>query len=126
MSLIKLKELTTMLGKSISEKIDKDNPDEVNGKLMELSALQSTGSYALSLAGMVLNEKIAELISDNQFSGMSATDKKMIFNGRAKQEIFYKDLAEAQLKSIHYSIEAMRSILSFMKSEQQNLKYQTT
>lgn len=126
MSLEKVKELTTQIGKAISEQIDKENGDEVTGKLMELSALQSSSSYAVSLSEMVYNEKIAELINDTQFSKLSATDKKMVFNGRAKNEIFYVDLAAAQLKSIHYSIEALRSILSYMKQEKQNAKFQTT
>lgn len=45
----RLIELTGTIGKCISEEIDRDNPDEVSGKLMELTALQSSATYAYAL-----------------------------------------------------------------------------
>lgn len=126
MTIDKVKELTTIIGKSISQAVDKDNINEVAGKLMELAALQGNASYTLSVANMLVNEKNLELIEDTRYAGFSATDKKILFAGKAKNELFYRDLAEAQVKSLHYSIEAFRSLLSALKAEQSNAKYQTT
>lgn len=124
MSLQNLKALTDQISKAVSQQLDKDNPDEVMGKLMELSALQATSTSTMALAEMVYNQKIMELVEDAQFSKLSATDKKMLFAGRAKQEIYYMTLAERQVKNISYSIEALRTVLSFLKNEINNSKYQ--
>lgn len=126
MSLTQLKELTNLIGKAISQSIDKDNPAEVTGKLAELSALQSTSSHCMALAEMVYNEKLMELVTDAEYSKLSATDKKYIFLGKAKQEGYYVTLSERQSRSLSHSLDALRSILSFMKSEMENLKNQTT
>ena len=126
MSLIELKALTNQIGKAISQTIDKDNPEEVTGKLAELSALQSTSAHCLALAEMVYNQKLMELVTDNAYSNLSATDKKYVFLGKAKQEGYYVTLSERQSRSLSHSLDALRSILSFMKSELENLKSQTT
>lgn len=126
MTIDKVKELTTLIGKCISQQVSKDNIDEVAGKLMELAAIQGNASYVMSVANMLVNQKYMELVEDSKFSGMGATDKKMVFAGKAKTELYYQDLSQAQLKAVHYSIEAYRSLLSSLKQEQQSAKFQTT
>ena len=126
MSLDNVKNTSLIIGKAISEQIDKDNPQEVAGKLMELAALQGNASYKIAMANKALNEKNLALVTDERFLKAGATDKKLIFAGHASEEHYYKDLAEAQFKSLHYSIEACRSLLSALKAEQQSARYQTT
>lgn len=123
-NLTKLKESTDQIREALSQHIDLANPDEVSGKLRELSSLQGTAAYTLSLANGVVNDKFAQLIALAEFSKLTATDKKIIINGRAKQELFYQDLSEHLLKAIHYSIEELRTQLSYIKSEQNNGKHQ--
>lgn len=122
----RLTELTGTIGKCISEHIDRDNPDEVSGKLMELTALQSSATYAYALAEQLYNEKLASLVESNEYSKLTATDKKMIFAGKAKTEIYYLTMNERLIRNLSHSIEALRSILSWKKSELENARYQTT
>lgn len=126
MNLDKVKELTTMISDKISQRVDKDNADSICYRLEELTALQATAAYALSLSEMVYNEKLSSLVMQPEYKSYTATDKKMVFAGLAKEEIFYMTLSERLAKNISYSIEAMRSLLSFLKQEMTNAKYQTT
>lgn len=109
------------IGGALALEIDNYNPAEILGKLNELTNLLSTSSHAVALAEMIYGEKLMQLTQDNQYSKLSATDKKMIFAGRAKNEIYYVTLTERQNKSITHSIDALRSMISYLKSELTNL-----
>lgn len=125
-SLEKLIILCTQIGDAISQEIDKDNPDELIGKLQELAALQSTASYALALAEQLYNTKIASLLISGLYTKYSATDRKQIFVELAKDELFYYNLIERFTKNISYSIESLRTMISYMKVEFEKSRYQTT
>jgi hypothetical protein len=116
-----LKVICKQIGDALALEIDKNNPDELCGKLSSLTNLLSTSSHAVALSELLYNEKIMTLALDNQYTGMTATDKKMIFAGRAKNEVYYLTLADRQNRSIVHSIDALRSIISFLKTEMANL-----
>lgn len=122
----RVKIFAKQIGEAIAEKIDQDNPDEAMGKLQELATLQATASYCLAMANKLYNDKIAELAGQQVYAKLSATDKKMVFAGRASEEIYYMDLSERYSRSLTHSIESLRSILSFKKEEFSQSKYQTT
>jgi vacuolar-type H+-ATPase subunit B/Vma2 len=125
MSLQILEELTDVISKAISEEIDSTNPAEVSGKLNELSALQSTASHCMALAESTRDQKMMELAHDLQHSKLSATDKKYIILGRAKDETYYLTFCERLTRSLSHRLDALRSILSFMKSEMEHLNSHT-
>lgn len=125
MSLEILEKLTDQIGNAISQDIDQTNGDEVIGKLNELSALQSTASHCMALAEMTRDNKLMELAQDGQYAKMSATDKKYIFYGKAKTETYYHTLSERLTRSLSHRLDALRSILSFMKAEMQHIDSQT-
>lgn len=116
-----LKAICDQIKKALSEEIDKDNPDELMGKLQVLSNLLATASHAVSLAKMVYAQKIMELTEDNQYRNLSATDKKMIFAGKAKNEGYFVDMTAKLSSSMVHTIEGIRSILSYKKQEMANL-----
>lgn len=121
-----IKRLSDMIGNAIGENIDRDNPDELTGKLMELSALQSNATHAYALAEQAYNDRIAELVQKEEYKRLTATDKKMLFAGLAKEEIYLLTTCERHIKNLSYSIEALRSALSWKKTELEQSRYQTT
>lgn len=125
MSLEILEGLTDQIGKAISQDIDQTNGDEVVGKLNELSALQSTASHCLALAESTRDLKFMQLAQAAEFSKLTATDKKWIFLGKAKDETYYLTLSERLTRSLSHRLDALRSILSFMKAEMQHIDSQT-
>ena len=125
MSLQILEELTDQISQAISQDIDSTNPDEVSGKLNELSPLQSTASHCMALAESTRDQKIMDLALELQYSKLSATDKKYIILGRAKDETYYHTLSERLTRSLSHRLDALRSILSFIKSEMEHLNSHT-
>lgn len=125
-NLNRVKEFSTMIGKAISEQVDRDNPDELIGKLHELSSLQATATYCLAMANKLYAEKMQRLVEMPAFSSLTATDKKLIFAGRASQEQYYVDLCDRYCRNISYAIESIRSTLSFKKVEYEQSRYQQT
>ena len=116
--LAQLKDITQVIGKALEEKIDQENPQEVAGKMEELTVLLSNSCHAVALAEMTYADKIGSLVESSAFSSLSATDKKMVFAGRAKNEVYYVTLTERQNRALTHKIEALRSMLSYIKSEQ--------
>jgi len=109
------------IGNALALPIDQSNPAEILGKLNDLTNLLSTSSHAVALSQQIYANKIMTLTEDSQYLKLSATDKKNIFAGRAKQEGYYVDLCERQSRSISHAIDALRSMLSYLKSEMQYL-----
>lgn len=72
---------------------------------------------------VLYNEKIGELVLAKEYKNLTATDKKLLFQSLASQEIHLLNYSAQLNKDLHYSIEACRSMLSFLKSEmEQSLK----
>ena len=120
MSLLTLKKLTDEISRCLSLKVDRDNGDEVTAILQEFILIQDTASYAMGLASMVYAEKMAELYEDEKYSKLSATDKKMVCQGRASKEIYFVTLTERLSRSISHGIDGYRSILSDLKEQRRN------
>lgn len=118
--------LITQIGKAIGENIDRENPDEVLGKLQELASLQSTASYCLAVAKKLHNKKIATLLVSGLYNAYSATDRKSIFLELANDEVFQLNLIERYVANISHSIDSLRTILSFIKHELGQTRYQET
>ncbi|KIO75256.1 hypothetical protein TH53_21845 [Pedobacter lusitanus] len=125
MSLESLKALTDQIRKALDESIDNTNPDEVIGKMNELASLQGTASHTMALAEMVYNQKLMELVQAAEYSKLSATDKRFVIMGKAKNEIYYVTNSERLAKSLVHRQDVLRSTLSFIKSEMENLHNQT-
>lgn len=120
MSLETIKRLSDEISKCLTQKVDRDNGDEVVGLLQELILIQDTAAEAMSLASMVYAEKLGELYEDDKYSKLSATDKKAIIQARASKEIYYVSLTERLSRSISHGIDGYRSILSDLKSQRIN------
>lgn len=114
--------INSMIVDCLKLSADKSDPDGLAGKISELAALIPSSALALAMAEQMYNEKIGALMESEQFSKLNTTDKKMIFQGKASKEIALMTYTERLNKGIVHAIDANRSILSFVKSELENLK----
>lgn len=107
----------------MSEKIDTSVPDNVLGKLGELSPLLALSAQTVSLSEKVYAQRIGELVLMKEYRNLSATEKKMLFASLAaeEQELFTR--ASRLNAGLTHSIDAYRSALSWLKSEMQNLSF---
>lgn len=114
--------INELIVKQLKQTADKTDPDGLVGKISELTSLIPSSAQAVAVSEMIYNEKIGELMENEQFSKMSATDKKLLFQGKASKEIALMTYSERLNKGITHAIDGYRSILSFVKSEMENLK----
>jgi hypothetical protein len=120
-SIEELKTICKQVGKAIGETIDKDNPQEIMGKLEELRGLLATSSHAVALAQMIYTEKFGELTASTKWVGLNATEKKSVVAGHCAKEGYYVDLTDRQNSSLTRAIDALRSMISYLKSEMANM-----
>lgn len=120
MSIVRLKKLTDEISRCLSLKVDRDNGDEISGILQEFILIQDKASEAMALASMVYAEKMAEIYEDEKYSKLSATDKKIVCQGRVSIAIYFVTLTERLSRSISHGIDGYRSILSDLKEQRKN------
>lgn len=115
-----IKKNCILIGKFISEKASLEDPASVMERLNEASALLGTASYDVAECERIYNIKLGELAE--QYSEYSPTTAKNIITGKLSEEIYYKTLAESQDKQLHYVIESLRTMISFLKNEMNAIK----
>lgn len=118
----RIEEINALIVTCLKTTADKSDPDGLAGKISELACLIPTSAQAVSMSEMLYNEKIGELMEGEKFSKMNTTDKKMLFQGKASKEIALMTYSERLNKGITHALDGYRSILSFVKSEMENLK----
>lgn len=120
MSIVRLKKLTDEISRCLSLKVDRDNGYEISGILQEFILIQDKASEAMALASVVYAEKMAEIYEDEKYSKLSATDKKIVCQGRVSVAIYFVTLTERLSRSISHGIDGYRSILSDLKEQRKN------
>lgn len=120
----KIDEINNRIVSVIKNTADKSDPDGLAGKISELASLIPSSAQALAMAEMLYNEKIGELMESEKFTKMNTTDKKMLFQGKASKEIALMTYTERLNKGITHAIDGYRSVLSYVKSELENLRLQ--
>jgi hypothetical protein len=107
---------------SLTIDVKEDDGHLIAQKINILSALLSTSSHAVALSQQIYARKMGELTQSVEYINRTATDKKNIFAGLLNHEGYYVDLCDRQNKSIVHAIEALRSILSYLKTEMSHLQ----
>ncbi len=117
----RLEKETTTIQKAIELTYDKNNPDEVSGRIMELSVYLGRSAELVALAEMVYNQQLAALAEQYSTTKLNATDKKYIFGGKLSKEIYFVTLTERLNRALTHALDALRSQLSLIKAEMQNI-----
>lgn len=120
-----VEEMLKVIETIIQLKVDPSNPDEIVGHLNEICAIQANASYCQAEAQRLLADQMAELVMMPIYGGLSATDKKILFAGKCRDLNFLVTYAERLSRSISHKIDALRSMLSFLKMEMEQSKFQT-
>lgn len=105
-------------------KINSNNPHQIADKLVELQNILSLSVVVQASCKFFLENKkkdcFKELISE--ISILKVNLAKELVNSYCANELSAYELAERQNRAIVHQIDALRSVLSFLKSEVQNLK----
>lgn len=90
-------------------------------KLEKLGGIMGLSAECHANAERLYNQRLADLVQENASSPLNTTDKKLLFQGKLAEEIHLMTLAEQYSKKIDKSIEALRSVLSYLKQEIRNV-----
>jgi uncharacterized alpha/beta hydrolase family protein len=99
-----------------------DSPVDVMEKLNDCVNVLGMSAELVAWTERKYNEKLSLLCLAKEYSKLSATDKKMVFAGALSNEIMLHTRAVEINKSLARGIDAMRSILSYVKEEMKNIK----
>ena len=105
--------------KEMDRPVNHNVPDQIVEKLNKLSNILGLSSQCIADSEVLYSKKIEELIQDRQYSKMTATDKKLLFNSLASEEMKVMNYSAQLNKDLHYCVESCRSMLSYLKSEMQ-------
>lgn len=104
---------------------DITNCQEIMSKLNDLVQWMPSSASYVAVTERIYAEKISQLTLNKLYSGMSASDKKLIFNGIAGEEYELKILAERLNRALVHSSDSIRSMLSTVKEEMKLNSFQT-
>lgn len=105
----------------ISTKVDMSNPQEVINQLSAIQGIQSTAAQAKAMFTYLTDKFTARKLSVLDMESKGAMEKKAILNSEVGDVSFWNEVSELNLKQMSYQIEILRSALSYLKSEMQNL-----
>ena len=99
-----------------------DSPESVLNKLNELQNIIGLSSECMAWASKLYEEKVAEYyISRDIVKKPSAMENKIIANGHAKDEGMLLNYANGINKDVHYQINSLVTMLSYLKEELKKL-----
>ena len=105
----------------ISAKVDMSNPQEVINQLSAIQSVQASASQAKAMFTYLTDKFTARKLSMLDMESKGAMEKKAILNSEVGDVSFWNEVSELNLKQMSYQIEILRSALSYLKSEMQNL-----
>lgn len=103
----------------MDRKVDISNPAGVLEKLNDLSNLLGLSSQMIAQSSRLYNEKIGILLG--RVKGETATDKKLHLAALASDEIYLMEMCHHLNKDAHYVSESLRTMVSYLKTEMQNI-----
>lgn len=119
MTIQDINKANSCIRKEMDRPVNHNVPDQIVEKLNKLSGILGLSSQCIADSEVVYSKKIGELIQDSRYSKMTATDKKILFNSLASEEMKVMNYSSQLNKDLHYCIESCRSMLSYLKSEMQ-------
>lgn len=114
-------EMVEEFRKAVAFKSDMTNPMSVLEALQLIINVQSTGATAKAMLTYLTEKHTARKVSSLKDETLNANEKRAILNAEIGDVSFYDNLCEGLLKEAHYRLDVLRSALSYLKAEVNNL-----
>jgi hypothetical protein len=115
------KEMHEEVRKAVAIQTDLSNPQSVLGALQAIVNVQSTAATSKAMFTYLLDKHTGKKVTALKDETLNAHEKKAILSSEIGDVLFYDNLSELLLKQMYYRMEALRSALSYLKSEMNNL-----
>lgn len=101
----------------LDQPVEISEPSGILEKLQKLTNLMGLSAECYAWSEKFYNEKLGELVMAKEYAKMGATEKKMLFASLASNEILMHSRAERLNKGLAHSCDGLRSMLSYLKTE---------
>lgn len=115
-----VKESIDLIRKAMDERVGLEDPAGIVTKLEALSSMAGLSAECIAWARKYYDIKLGYLLEDRAYRGYSATDKKILFASKTTEESFLLNYAENLNKDLHYGLESLRTMISYVKQEMQS------
>lgn len=118
MTITEIESGLTMIRKYLDLSFTNGDPHMAMEKMSSLINLMGLSAECHAEAERYYNIKIAELWGGKEYGHLNSTDKKLLFTGKAANEIKLMTLAEQYSKKLDKAVEGLRTMISYAKNEQ--------
>jgi hypothetical protein len=101
-SLNELKTFTAQTADALDMPVDPNDTADIIGKINLLTMLLGSSCQAVALAQRLYDRKMLDLMTERKYGAFPPYEKKLIFDGLARNESYYAKLTEAQNSAIKY------------------------
>jgi hypothetical protein len=115
MTQVEIKENLELIKRVLDMKVIPTDPNCLLDKMAMIASVQSLSADTIVFAEKDYNVKLNQV--NNSYSSKSSTERKVIFGEAGKYEIYYQSLAERYNKEIHYQIDILRTLISYIKKD---------
>jgi len=115
MTKTEIKDNILLIREVMDRRVGIENPEGVLDKLNDLGNMLGLSGNLIAHAKKHYNLKAKGLIGE--LFAMKATDRKLKMDIEATDEQYLIDETTALNKDLHYCVEALRSMLSYLKQE---------
>ena len=107
--------------KAVSTETDLSNPLSILSSIETIINSLPTGATAKAMLDYLYAKNMAQKVLGIKDENLSANEKKALLTAEIGYVLFYNNLCEYLIKEAHYKLDSLRSALSYLKSEVQNL-----
>lgn len=107
--------------KAVSTETDLSNPLSILSSIEAIINSLPTGATAKAMLDYLYAKNMAQKVLGIKDENLSANEKKALLTAEIGDVLFYNNLCEYLIKEAHYKLDSLRSALSYLKSEVQNL-----
>lgn len=101
----------------IEKPVNRDNINEVQDKLIDLAAMSSLSAETVAAANKILKKTQEIMITRFRSSNLPASILKLQIDGKCAEEFAMFTLADRLNAAITHSIDSLRTIVSYAKTE---------
>lgn len=110
-----VKESILIIREIMDREVGIDNPEGILTKLNDVASVLGLSGQLIAVAKFLYNQKAASI--KEELYELKAAERKFKMEIEAIDELYLIDETTALNKDLHYSQEALRSMLSYLKQE---------
>jgi|APCry1669189768_1035252.scaffolds.fasta_scaffold01032_8 glutamine synthetase type III len=107
--------------KAVSVEVNLSDATSILSSIETLINSLSTGATAKAMFDYLLAKNMAQKVIGIKDETLGANEKKALLTAEVGDIMFYDKLSEYLIREAHYKLDSLRSALSYLKSEVQNL-----